>query len=71
MAGHIVGGLGLILLGIFAVVARLSRWKWFNEHYKVTRIEDALGKKNADILYVVLGFLCAIFGILIIARLIG
>ena len=71
MSGYIFGGLGLMFLGVFAVVARLSRWKWFNEHYKVRTVDSTLGEKNADVFYIVLGLLLATFGILIVTRLIG
>ena len=71
MAGHIFGGLTLIFLGIFTVIARLSRWKWFNEHYKVIAVEDTFGEKTTDVFYMVLGILLIVFGILIMTRLVG
>jgi len=69
--GSFVGGGLIICLGVFVILARTQRWNWFNNHYKIQNIEDALGSKGADVLYWFIGLLNIALGLLILLRVIG
>jgi hypothetical protein len=62
----VLPGLVSVGAGILMILVRFRRWKWFMEHYKFQRTEDALGVKGADIFYLLNGLVFIVLGVLLI-----
>ncbi|MBL6960117.1 MAG: nucleotidyltransferase domain-containing protein [Anaerolineales bacterium] len=71
LEGHVIGGVGLILLGIFIALGRFQRWEWVNNHHKVQTVEKILGEKGADNFYLILSIGSVVLGILTALKVIG
>lgn len=69
--GAFIGGCLCVILGLLIILARVKRWSWFVDHYKVQRIEDAFGNKGADIFYISCGGVIIVLGILIALNILG
>jgi len=69
--GNFTAGSLIVVLGVIIILAKYFRWDWFVNHYKVTDIVDALGKKGVNLLYYLTGLILIVLGILIILGIIG
>lgn len=62
----VLPGIVSVGAGILMILLRFQRWKWFMNHYKFRRTEDALGVKGADVFYLLNGLVFIVLGILLI-----
>jgi len=62
----ILVGIGIIVTGILIIFVRMKRYKWFNNLYRVREMEQAVGKKGTDIIYLICAIILWILGIWLI-----
>ncbi len=66
LTNNVLPGILCFGAGIFMILARFQRWKWFMNHYKIRDIDDTLGERGADVLYLLTGLAFMVLGVLLI-----
>lgn len=64
-------GIFFIIAGLFSAVCAVLDWDFFINHHKARFMIKFLGRKGARILYIVLGTLLVVLGVLFIFGVIG
>jgi hypothetical protein len=65
-----ISGIVLIVGAAIALIIRLKRVKWFNDHYQTRKFERFLGKKGVDVYYIIVTIILIIMGLLVILNII-
>jgi len=55
----------LVAAGIFTLICGIGNWDWFMNHRKARAMTRLIGRPATRILYIVLGLIIAILGVLL------
>jgi small neutral amino acid transporter SnatA (MarC family) len=64
--GLLIGGILIVVLGLFTITCVYFDFDWFMNHYKARFLVETLGRQGARVFYAVLGIALMILGFVIV-----